>query len=92
MTYARDTEFEDFSVVGLFHVFDFPGSGGVVADRALLGELHVAELPFGRGLRLVREVDVDCAAFLDVYFAKVELVHRVVVLRREVGEDLYLRP
>lgn len=89
-TYSCYAEFEDFRVIGLLHVLDFPRSGGVVANCLFLGEFYVVELPSGGHIGVVGQVNVDCSALLDVHSAEVKLIHGVIILRKEIGEDLHL--
>ena len=80
-TYLENVEFEYAGLVGLFHVLDFPRSGGVVANCLFLGELHVVELPSGRHVGVVGQVNVDSSALFDVHSAEVKLIHGVIILR-----------
>lgn len=89
-TYSKNAEFKDAGVIGLFHVLDFPRSGGVVANCLFLWERYVVELPSGGHVGLVGQVNVDSSALFDVHSAEVELIHGVIILREEIGEDLHL--
>jgi len=56
-----------------------------VSESALLGELHIMELPSGGDLGHIREVDMDRSIPFNIDLAEVKLVESIVVLRWEIG-------
>lgn len=61
-----------------------------MSDRLLLWEFDVVQRPSGRHISIVGQVNVDGSALLDVDTAEVKLIHRIVIFREEIGQDLYL--
>ena len=84
-TYSCNTKFKHFRIICLLHVFNFPGSCGVVTNRLFLWKFDIVQLPSCRYISLIGQVNMDSSALFNVNTAEVKLVHSVVVFGEEIS-------
>ena len=64
-------EFEHIGVVDLLEVLVLPRRGGVLADRLLLGQLHVVQHPVGSHFGDVGQEDGNRALHVDIAHSEI---------------------